>query len=143
MKKFQFRLDSVLRWRKSQLQLERATLSRLLGEEQRLKLELQALADQRREALATLQRAGYLETVELRALSAFLVGSTARETVMHEQVARMQGAIAAQRSQTVVAERNVKLLETLREKRLDAWTAEFHKHLDAAAEEAWLAAHHT
>lgn len=140
MKKFEFRLDSVLRWRGSQLQLERAKLSTLQGEEARLKLELQSHGNQRREAVALLQEAERFETVELRALSAFLMGSAARENELHDQIARRQQLIEMQRAQVLVAERNVKLLEKLRDKRLVAWTADFHKHIDAAAEEAWLAA---
>lgn len=140
MKKFEFRLDSVLRWRESQLQLERAKFSKLLGEESRLKLELEAVAAQRREAVASLAQAQCFESVELRALSAFLMGAAARESELHERIARGQQAVAEARARMLIAERNVKLLEKLREKKLDAWTAELHKHIDAAAEEAWLAA---
>ena len=140
MKKFAFRLDSALKWRNTQLQLERAKLSNSLHDEARLKSELAAIGDRRREAVACLQGAERFETVELRALSAFLIGASARENELHQLIARRQHTIQYQRTQVLAAERNLRLLEKLREKRLEEWTAEFHKQIDAAAEEAWLAA---
>ncbi len=140
MKKFAFRLDSALKWRNTQLQLERAKLGTLLNDETRLKSELETLARQRSEAVASLQQAERFETMELRALSAYLIGASARENQLHESIARRRYTIQQQRQQVLAAERNFRLLEKLREKRLDEWNAEFHKHIDAAAEEAWLAA---
>ena len=141
MKKFDFRLHSVLRWRGSQLQIERAKLSKLAGEEARLKLELEALATQRREAVAFLENAERFETVELRAMSAYLVGASARENDLHDQIARRQQMVVQQRAQVLEAERNVRLLEKLREKRLQSWNAEYQKQLDSEAEESWLSSH--
>lgn len=142
MKKFEFRLNSVLRWRQAQLQAERAKLSTLLGHEERLKVELEALRNQRQEAVAFLHQEERFETVELRALSTYLIGAAARETLFHEDIARRQQSIQQQRERVLFAERNVRLLEKLHDKRLDLWTAEFHKHVDAAAEESWLATHY-
>ncbi len=40
MKKFEFRMDSALRWRNTQLKLERAKLQTLLAEQQRLNRDI-------------------------------------------------------------------------------------------------------
>lgn len=141
MKKFEFRLNSVLRWRQTQLQAERAALSSLLGHEERLRIELATLRNQRHEAVVSLQQGNGFESLELRALSAFLVGVATRETALLEDIARRQHTIQQQRERVVLAERNVRLLEKLHDKRWHSWTLEYQKHIDANAEEAWLATH--
>ena len=140
MKKFEFRLDAVLRWRGTQLQLERAKLQKLLGEEQRLKNDLQRLLDERQTAVSALQTAESLRSFELRALSAYLVGSDARAHLIRGQIAKCAGPIQKQRGCLLEAERNVRLLEKLKEGRYSEWKHAFEQEIQSGAEESWLAA---
>ncbi len=140
MKKFEFRLDTALRWRNTQLQLERAKLQKLLGEEQRLRNSLQSLLNERQKALSELQTAGHLQSVDLRALSAYLVGTDARAHLFREQMAKYAAPIQQQRQRLLQAERNVRLLEKLREDRYSEWKHALDQEVELGAEESWLAA---
>ncbi len=140
MKKFEFRLDTALRWRGAQLQLERAKLQGLLGGEQRLKRDLQSLLDERQTALSELQITKQLQSFDLRALSAYLVGADARTRSLGERIAKQAGLIQEQRQCLLQAERNVRLLEKLKESRLSEWKQALNREIELAAEESWLAA---
>lgn len=141
MKKFNFPLASVLRWRETQLQVERTRLATILAAEARLKAALETLKEERRAALQTLQTAKEFETVELRALSAYLIGAAAAENGLHDQLLRAANVVAAQRAQVLSAERNVQLLEKVKTKKRAEWNREFQRFLDQTAEEAWLTTH--
>jgi hypothetical protein len=140
MKKFEFRLDAALRWRNTQLQLERAKLQKLLGEEQRLRSNLQLLIDERQTALSELQTTEYLRSFDLRALSVYLVGADARVHLLREQIAKCAGPIQQQRGRLLEAERNVRLLERLKENRYSEWKSAFEQEIELGAQESWLAA---
>jgi hypothetical protein len=140
MKKFEFRLQSAFRWRDMQLQLERAKLQKLLGEEQRLKNDLQSLAEQRHAAVSEIQSAKQLQRVDLRAVSTYLIGADARSHMLRQQIAKAAGPIQQQRQSVLKAERNVRLLEKLRESRYLEWKREFDEEIELTAEESWLSA---
>jgi len=139
MKKFEFRLDSVLRWRDTQLQLERGKLNALLSDEAKLRDSLETLASERRSALQCLAKE-QLFSLDLRSLSSYLVGAEARATMLQEQIRNRSQSVAEQRDRVVHAERNVKLLLKLREKRQLEWKTGVEREIEANAEESWLAA---
>jgi flagellar biosynthesis chaperone FliJ len=139
MKKFEFRLDSVLRWRDTQLQLERGKLNALLSEEANLRDSLETLASERRSALQCLAKE-QLFSFDLRSLSSYLVGAEARATMLQEQIRKRSQSVAEQRDRVIHAERNVKLLLKLREKRQLEWKTGVEREIEANAEESWLAA---
>ena len=140
MKKFEFRLEPALRWRNTQLQLERAKLQKLLAEEQRLRSSLQSLLNERQAALWELQTAESLRSSDLRTMSVYLVGVDARSHLLREQIAKCAGPIQQQRQRLLEAERNVRLLEKLKENRYSEWKHAFDQEIEAGAEESWLAA---
>lgn len=139
MKKFEFRLDSALRWRDTQLQVERGKLNALLSEEAKLKDSFENLGSERRSALQCLAKE-QLFSLDLRSLSSYLVGAEARATMLQEQIRKRRQSVAEQRDRVVQAEKNVKLLLKLREKRQLDWKAGFEREIEANAEESWLAA---
>jgi hypothetical protein len=139
MRKFVFRLDSALRWRSTQLQLERAKLQTFLAEEQRLQQSLQALGEERRQAAACLAES-QLQALDLRSLSSYLVGAEAKASILQEQIRKRSVLIQQQRDRVILAERNLRLLEKLREKRHAEWKHELDREIESAAEEAWIAA---
>ncbi len=139
MKKFEFRLDSVLRWRETQFQVERGKLNALLADEAKLKQSLEALGGERRSALECLAKEQQAVAIDLRSLSSYLMGAEARTTLLREQIQRRCQSVAEQRDRVVQAERNVKLLLKLREKRQLEWKAGLERQIEANAEESWLA----
>ncbi|MFL6451179.1 MAG: hypothetical protein ACJ746_26400 [Bryobacteraceae bacterium] len=138
MKKFEFRLDSALRWRDTQLQMERGKLSALLAEQAKLKDNLETLGSERRAALQCLAEE-QLFSLDLRSLSSYLVGAEARATVLQDQIRKRGQVVSEQRDRVAQAERNVKLLLKLREKRQVEWKAGLEREIEANAEESWLA----
>lgn len=141
MKKFEFKLDSALRWRTTQLQLERARLQNLLAEQQRINRDLKALADERNGAVDGLQSLPRLEAFDLRSLSAYLVGAEFRATQLHEQLRRRTALVQKQQARVLDAELQVKLLDKLKCKKRAEWQSEYEKDTESNAAEAWLAAH--
>lgn len=140
MKKFEFRLDTVLRLRDVQVGIEKNKLQQLLTERAKLEKSLQSIADERKESATWVQAMPGATSSDLRALSAFLLGSKARESTLKQAIDSCNGDITDQRRQTLLAERNQKLLLKLKDKRRVEWQAEFDKELDIVAQEAWQSA---
>ncbi len=95
MKKFEFRLDSALRWRDTQLQIERGKLSALLAEEAKLKGSLETLGSERRSALQCLAQE-QLFSLDLRSLSSYLVGAETRATLLQNQIRKRRQLVVEQ-----------------------------------------------
>jgi len=140
MKKFEFRLGAALRWRNTQLQLERAKLQKLLSEEQQWKRGLQSLLDERTRSLSDLATWERLQWSDLRAASAYSMGADLRAHALREKIVRLAGPIQQQRERLLQAERNVRLLEKIRDNRYAEWKLELDKEIELTAEESWLAA---
>jgi flagellar export protein FliJ len=141
MKKFEFRLASVLRLRETQLKIEKNKLQQLFAERQKLEKNLQSIADERRESSAWIQ--SHTGSADLRSLSAFLLGSKARAATVRQAIESCDAEIAEQRARAITGERNQKLLLNLRDKRHAEWRKEFDKELEAIATETWQSARHS
>jgi flagellar export protein FliJ len=139
VKKFTFRLDRVMDWRRTQARIEQAKLERLFGELRNIDAREDALRVQRAEsemamiaesattgfalaALATFQRFAVTETIRL---------GTKRQECRRRIAAQMQ-VMADKR-------RDVRLLERLREDRFKTWQTELGRESDRQADEAFLA----
>ena len=141
MKKFQFRLESVLAWREVERTRERDELGRRIAEEQRLKQNLMDLRAQRQAAREELQRRPFMGA-DLRALAAYLLACEPREKTLLQQLAAAQRSIAEQRLKVLEADRRVRLLVKLRERQLTEWTTAVDRQLDAMAQDSWTASHY-
>ena len=142
MKKFEFRLAAALKLRDKQFQVERSKLQQLFAEEQGFKHALEKLAVDRREAADFIQNSGAVTATDLRALSTFTMGADAREGLLREQLARQAKKIHEQKARVMHAERKVRLLNKLREKKHEAWTQEVNREIEQAAQESWLSKRH-
>lgn len=142
MKKFHFSLAAALKLRESQLQAERTKLQQLFADEQKSKDALQQIAQDRRDAAAFIQNSGAVTATDLRALSTFTMGADSRETHLRTQVTRQAKVIQEQKAKVMQAERKVRLLAKLREKKYEVWTQEVNREIEAAAQESWLSKRH-
>jgi len=138
MKRFQFRLESVLHWREIELERERDNLGRLLAEERRLAEALAELRGTRQAARDNLQR-GPFEGADLRALAAYLLACEPREQILLQQLAAQSRSVAEQRVKVLEADRRVRLLEKLKARQLASWTQAMDRQLDAIAQDTWTA----
>ena len=141
MKKFRFRLDSVLAWREVELTRERDELGKRIGGEQRLKQNLANLRAERQAARDDLQCRPF-QGADLRALAAYLLACEPREQTLRQQIAAAQRAIAEQRLRVLEADRRVRLLVKLKERRLAEWTSAMDRQMEALAQDSWTATHH-
>ncbi|HXN45684.1 MAG TPA: hypothetical protein VN893_03530 [Bryobacteraceae bacterium] len=138
MHRFQFRLGSVLGWRAVELELEEGRLEQLFTELRHRDAEALALQVRGRES-AQLIAAKTLDGQQLAALSYhrhYLEREAAR---LAAQRADCSKRIAAQQQRVVEAERKVRLLERLKQRRLAEWTFEFNREMEALASETFLA----
>lgn len=142
MKRFEFRLDTVLRLRELQLERARAKLQQLVGEQQRLESDLEAIQRERQQAKSFVYEQGNLENAELRTMSAFLLGMDARAGVVRGRLEETARSVELQRKVAIAAERKVRLLERLRERKLEVWKQETNREIERVAQEAWLAGRH-
>ena len=142
MKKFHFSLAAALKLRESQLQAERTKLQQLFAEEQSSKDALLGIAADRRGAAAFIQDSPSVTATDLRALSTFTMGADAREAALHQKMARQARAIQEQKARVMQAERKVRLLTKLREKKFESWTQEVNREIELAAQESWLSKRH-
>jgi flagellar export protein FliJ len=140
LKKFEFRLASVLRLRETQLMIEKNKLQQLFAERAKVENNLKSIAEERQESSTWIQGLASPGSADLRALSAFLLGSKAREARLQQALIGAEELIAAQRQRTLLAERNQKLLDNLKTKQRAEWQREFDKELETVAQEAWQSA---
>ncbi len=140
MKKFEFRLASVLRLRGSQLALEKSKLEQLLAERTKLQNNLRSIGEERLESENWIHNMASATSSDLRSLSAFLLGSKAREATLRQAIESCNDDIVEQQRRTLLAERNQKLLLNLQSKQKAEWQKEFDKELEIVAQEAWQSA---
>ena len=130
MKKFSFRLEQVRHWRESQRDQEEARLQALfaeLNQLERARAELGNAAAKAEQAVRPTPDALLAPIHELQALDSY------RDYVRRERRrlaglrAPLQARIATQRRALVEAERKVKVLDLLRDERLEEWKKELDK----------------
>jgi hypothetical protein len=121
--------------------MEREKLNQLLAERARLEQSLASVAEERAEAHAFVRRREGAGSEDLRALSAFLLGSNARAAALRGSIERLEESIAGQRARVLRADRNERLLVKLKEKKLAEWRIETERELETLAQESWLAVH--
>jgi flagellar protein FliJ len=135
MKAFRFRLESVLRLRRLQVEAERRKLQELLTQERRW-LESIAAADQEAsDASRFVQTAGDSAGHDFRALAAFLVGIDSRRRTMREALESTQRGLVEQKKRLAKARLDERCLEKLRERRFEEWNAAAEREIERTVEE--------
>jgi flagellar export protein FliJ len=138
MQAFRFSLEKVLTWRGKVLDREQARLETLNAERRRIELHLDQLRATRIAERNRVRRSGEVLGGELAALDAF---GRHLDDAERRGLAALQGAVqaAAQQERVVVeARRAVRLLERLKERRLEEWKEEEAREYDIQAGESAL-----
>jgi flagellar export protein FliJ len=139
VKKFSFSLDRVLAWRRSERELVQAGLGKLIAEREALARRADSIRGERAAYERSLANALHFDG-----------GSVPTLPNWHTRVDRSLTELAAQLDQTRVrmeqqmerlreAELKVKLLEKLRDRRLDDWKTALNLEEENQAAEAYLA----
>jgi tRNA threonylcarbamoyladenosine modification (KEOPS) complex Pcc1 subunit len=139
MTKFHFRLASVLRLREMQLAVELEKLQVLLHEIAQKERSLAAMSEERTSAVEFVQKQTGAGHAELRALSAFLLGTSGRAAQLRESVARTKSLAAEQRQRVTLAQRDERLLLKLKAAKLSEWQAQYDRELETVAQDTWTA----
>lgn len=139
MKRFVFRLESVLRWRRSRFELEQNRLRELTAEHDRIRLRLRALEEEQHRQESELLSSGVLSGAELAALEAWRLRQRAERERCRRALRELERGLAQQRERMLEARRQLRLLETLKERRYAEWEAEATRETEALAAECHLA----
>jgi hypothetical protein len=139
MKRFQFPLETVRRWRLERVGIEELKLRQILAEEHKLaatKVQIQS------ELAQTVQQVigqGSMQPLELESLDSFRLYVRGRVRNLESQERQCEAKIIEQRNQLLEARRQFELLERLREKAMREWRAAGNKEQEEMAAELFLA----
>ncbi len=139
MKKFHFSLDRVLTWRRLQCEEQRAILDRLVREKNSIAKRANAIHAERRSFEHDLAHGMHFEARHVATLPHW------QAQVKHRLVAiageQREADVRVAQAELLLrgAERAVKLLERLRERRVATWETELAREEEAFAAEAFLA----
>ncbi len=139
MKRFDFRLDRVRRWRSEQASLEELKLQQLRTERQVLadaKVQVQNdLAKTEQELLAQPS----MEAQELESLDSYRIYVRSRVRDIENREQQAEAKVIEQRQRVIEARRQFELLDRLRKKELAEWHAAADKEQETLAAEMFLA----
>jgi hypothetical protein len=139
MKRFTFRLDRVLDWRNTQARIEESKLERLYMARRAIDAREAGLDAARARSETALLAGGKAMGQELAALDAFRRHVIAERSRLQQARRECGKQIAAQMLLVIAKRRDVKLLEKIKQQRLDGWTADLGREIDQQADEAFLA----
>lgn len=141
MKRFEFSLDRVLNFRRTQAEMERRKLESLGIERATLVRQISDLMRQRQEShkREDLAPGASIIPQQLAARETFHGFLSREKSRLQGLLNNLETAIQRQRQQFMEARRKCELLESLRGKRLSEWTAEMQKELEELASDAFRA----
>ena len=139
MARFQFSLEKVLRWRSGQLSAEEAKLKALVQEQLQLQTSLAAVNGERLKLISGLGSIPELRGSDLRTLTACGLRLRRKAETLGQQLLHCGRELAKQRKRYSEAKRHVRLLEELKERRLQEWKYEESAMLEELAAESFLA----
>ncbi|HET8548315.1 MAG TPA: hypothetical protein VFL57_09940 [Bryobacteraceae bacterium] len=138
MRRFDFRLEAALRWRRSQLDAEQIKLRSLLAELAAIQSSIAELesaeAPERTSVHSSEATPG-----ERAGLDEWLRWAHAERSRLLATSADCERRIADQREGVVAARRQAELLEKLRTRKLREWTGELNREIEQIAAEAYAA----
>ena len=136
MKAFHFRLDPALRWRCTQLRLEREGVSRAAGHLAMLQTELNAAHIELRSGAAELVSAG---SIAFASCAAYVDRCRRRIRVLEDQLREAKQSLSLQTRKMVEAHRKMRVLENLKRDDQADWVGELGREAETLASEAFLA----
>ncbi len=139
MQSFRFRLERVLAWRKTQLEIEESRLKQLTAELAQLERAREDLELARAAARKTLDLCATVDGSELETLARHLRCLREAERTLAARRQQQACRIAGQQEVVVEARRRLRLLERLRARRYNEWRAEADREMEAFSTEMFLA----
>jgi flagellar export protein FliJ len=139
VKKFNFPLARVMDFRRMQARVEEVKLEALYAELRAIDTREVALIQEKVQAEKTLKSAKSVTGFDLEVFASYRQAMKEDQAHMDKARADCRKRIDAQLAVLTAKRRDVKLLEHLKEHRLEKWEKEMFKEIDQLAEEAYLA----
>ncbi len=139
MKRFQFSLDRVRRWRAGQATLEEAKLEHLRGNLQALREEKQNIETERGRSEREVLGQASIKATDLASLDAYRLHARSRIRDIENRQRQAEVQVEQQRQRVIEARRSAELLERLLEKAREAWQAASDREQESFAAELYLA----
>ncbi len=138
MKKFTFSLERVLAWRHTQTRLEEAALDRLHAESRQLAQRRTELDHSVKDAGNSLLQNPSMTAIEIAALEHYRFASAAQAAEIATLRAELEQKIDHQNRVVADRRRDARLLERLRERKLEEWHSHLEKEVEQMAEESHI-----
>lgn len=138
VKAFRFSLETFLRLRERELELEQMKLSQLLAELARLDTKINEL-EQNGLAASRWLSADQTDGNELKQLQAYRESLALTHKQLIKDKTTCQFRITQQQRKVMEADRRKRLLDRLKERRIAEWAAEVDKEWESMAAETYLA----
>jgi flagellar export protein FliJ len=139
MKRFDFPLERVRRWRREQASLEELKLRQFRVEVSDLQSAQDQLAAERSRCEQQLFSQLYVDPSQLETLDSYRLSVRAKISGLENRERHCQAKVAEQLERVIEARRKFKLLDCLRENALAEWQAAANKEQEELAAELFLA----
>jgi len=139
MKRFDFPLETVRRWRLERAGVEELKLRQILAEKQKLAATKQQIESETVQTVRKLLAQSSVASIELASLDSFRLFVRGRIRDLESQERQCEARIIAQREKVVEARRQFELLDRLRQKAFTEWRAAGNKEQEDMAAELFLA----
>jgi len=139
LQSFHFRLEKVLAWRRTELELEQYKMRLLCVELERIEQSRARLTAERVVAHHEILRARRIDGAELNAHAARLVYFDGQDRALLRRRSEQEQLIAEAHKRLLEAQRRLRLLEKLKAGRHAQWQTELNREVEAFAAEAHLA----
>jgi len=138
MRRFEFPLEKVLRWRSVELAVEEARLKQLAQEQIRLQIRASELASERAKLAESPVTLVNPRGQDLQAMVAYGAALRHQMAKLAEQRTRSERELAKQKKRYNDAKQRVRLLEQLRARKMEEWRHEEALELEGLAAESYL-----
>jgi hypothetical protein len=139
MQRFQFRLERVLQWRRKKCQMEESRLAICHGLIHATEGQIEHLRAERMSIDRELLERSTIPAADFLNLSHYRLRASQDAVELANELQRRILSASEQRARVQRAQQGVKLLEKMRERRLDEHTALEGRELEQVAAEAYLA----
>jgi hypothetical protein len=139
MKRFDFPLERVRRWRCEQATLEELKLQQFRAEMASLQAAQQQIVADRVESEQHVLTQAYVDPLQLESLDSYRQYTAGKVRHLESRKQQWEAKIADQLNKVIEARRKFELLERLRQAALDEWQAAVDKEQEDLAAELFLA----
>ena len=138
MRRFDFPLEQVLRWRRTQFELEEFRVRQLNEELGRIGEQLRELTAARDASVRTIRDAESIDGAYLNSLATYLLRLNHSTEALRLRQTEQGRRVAEQDRRVIAARRRVRLLEKLRSRLLETWKADLARETESLAAESYL-----